>query len=111
MTAGEIAAALNLEIAAGEGGLSREAVRVFCCDLLSMAMGRAPEGAAWVTVMGNVNSVAVALLADAACIILAEGVSPDEEAVKRADGESIPVLKSKMPAFETAKAVFDLMEV
>ena len=25
--------------------------KVFCCDLLSVAMGRAPSGCAWVTVM------------------------------------------------------------
>ena len=25
----------------------------FCCDLLSIAMSRAPAGCAWVTVMGN----------------------------------------------------------
>ena len=29
---------------------------VFCCDLLSVAMGKAPAGCAWVTVMGNMNT-------------------------------------------------------
>jgi hypothetical protein len=43
----------------------------FCCDLLSIAMGRMPAGAAWVTVMGNINTLAVATLTEAACIILA----------------------------------------
>ena len=32
----------------------REIGKVFCCDLLSIAMGKAPEGCAWVTVMGNI---------------------------------------------------------
>ncbi len=39
---------------------SREISTVFCCDLLSIAMGRAPAGCAWVTVMGNMNTLAVA---------------------------------------------------
>ena len=42
----------------------------FCGDLLSWAMGRAGEGCAWCTVMGSINAVAVASLADAALIVL-----------------------------------------
>ena len=38
----------------------REITVPFCCDLLSIAMGRAPAGCAWVTVMGNMNTLAVA---------------------------------------------------
>ena len=38
----------------------RSITKPFCCDLLSIAMGRAPAGCAWVTVMGNLNTLAVA---------------------------------------------------
>ena len=58
--------------------LSREVTGIFCCDLLSIAMGRAPSDSAWVTVMGNVNTIAVATLADVACVVLAEGAQPDD---------------------------------
>ena len=51
------------------GDTARGITKTFCCDLLSIAMGRAPEGCAWVTVMGNMNTLAVASLADAACVI------------------------------------------
>ena len=37
----------------------REIGKVFCCDLLSIAMGKAPADCAWVTVMGNINTLAV----------------------------------------------------
>ena len=57
--------------------VEREVTGTYCCDLLSIAMSRAPEGCAWVTVMGNINTLAVAALTDAACIILAEGVTLD----------------------------------
>ena len=69
--------------------VEREVTGTYCCDLLSIAMSRAPEGCAWVTVMGNINTLAVAALTDAACIILAEGVfgdtpgSPDRGVCKR----------------------------
>ena len=46
---------------AGEA-LDREIKKPFCCDLLSIAMGKATEGCAWVTVMGNMNTLAVASL-------------------------------------------------
>ena len=55
-----------------EGRPEREVTRVFCCDLLSIAMSRAPSDSVWVTVMGNKNTVAVASLADVACIVLAD---------------------------------------
>ena len=70
-------------------GLNREITTPFCCDLLSIAMGRAPAGCAWVTVMGNMNTLAVAALTDAACVILAEGAVLDEVAKKKAADQEI----------------------
>ena len=67
-----------------EGNPRREISRVFCCDLLSIAMGKAPADGVWVTVMGNRNTLAVASLTDTACIILAEGVSLDEATLEKA---------------------------
>ena len=92
----------GFEIVAGEEALARDISGVYCCDLLSFAMGRAPEDCAWVTVMGNMNSVAVASLADVACIVLCDGVRPDAE-------EDIAVLCSGLPAFETGKMIFDTL--
>ncbi len=75
---------------------------VYCCDLLSIVMGKAPAGAAWVTVMGNVNSVAVASLTEVGAIILADGVKPDENALKKAEENGINILLSSEPIFDTA---------
>lgn len=73
-------------------------------------MGRAPAGCAWVTVMGNLNTLAVAALADAACVILAEGAMLDEAAVKKAALQGITVLRTEEPVFETALAVKELLK-
>lgn len=86
----------------------REISGVYCCDLLSLVMGRAPSGCAWVTVMGNQNAVAVAVLTDAACIVLAEGVQPDAAMRAKAEEQKIPVFCTGLPVFEAAKAVDDL---
>lgn len=78
----------------------------FCCDLLSIAMGRAPAGCAWVTVMGNMNTLAVAALTDAACIIMAEGTMLDEVAMKKAQMQEITVLATELPVFEAALKIW-----
>lgn len=85
----------------------REITKPFCCDLLSIAMGRAPAGCAWVTVMGNMNTLAVASLADAACVIMAEGATLDEVALKKAVEQEITVLKTELPIFEAALAIWE----
>ena len=94
---------------AGEG-LEREITKPFCCDLLSIAMGRAPEGCAWVTVMGNMNTLAVASLADAACVIMAEGAALDEAVRKKAADQEITVLETEEPIFEAALAVWKKLQ-
>ena len=94
------------ELVQDGAGADREITVPYCCDLLSIAMGRAPEGCAWVTVMGNINTLAVAALTDAACVILAEGVSLDEPASRKAAEQGIIVMRTEAPVFEAALAVW-----
>lgn len=84
----------------------REISAPYCCDLLSIAMGKMPADSAWVTVMGNINTLAVAALADASCIILAEGARLDDLAVQKAMEQSITVLTTELPIFEAALLVY-----
>ncbi len=69
-------------------------------DLLSWVMGRAPADCAWVTVMSNVNVVAVASLADVGCVILAENAELDEAALEKAKAVGINIYRTSMPVFE-----------
>ena len=87
-----------------------EITKPFCCDLLSIAMGKAPAGCAWVTVMGNMNTLAVASLADAACVIMAEGAVLDDAAIKKAVDQEITLLKTEEPIFEAALAVWNKLQ-
>ena len=59
----------------------------------------------WVTVMGNINTLAVAALTDVSCIILAEGVSLDEAAAKKAKEQKIAVFRTEAPVFDGALEV------
>ena len=92
-----------------QGNQEREISKVFCCDLLSIAMSKAPADGVWVTVMGNRNTLAVATLADVACIVLAEGTTFDEDTLAQAKEEGIAVMKTAAPIFDTALAIHQLI--
>lgn len=86
----------------------REINGAYFGDLLSWVMGRANEDNAWVTIMSNSNIVAVATLADTSCIILAEGVIPEDEVIKSARTRGVNLLSSDEGSYEIAKALASL---
>ena len=102
MTVHKLAVLPQLETAVLEE--DRPVSGVFCCDMLSIAMGKAPADSAWVTVMGNRNVIAVATLADVSCVIIAEGYDFDEDALEAARGK-VSLMKSQLPVFETASLI------
>ena len=70
----------------------REVEGGYVGDLLSWVMGRVTEDYAWVTIMSNINIVAVASLADVACIILAEDVTLEDDVINAATEKNINIL-------------------
>lgn len=87
----------------------REVTGGYVGDLLSWVMGRAQEGDAWITIMSNQNVAAVALMTEVACVVLAEGVEPDEALKQRAEQQKINLLGTKMSAFDAASALKQLL--
>lgn len=87
----------------------REVTGVYIGDLLSWVMGRAQSGDAWITIMSNQNIVAVATLADTACVILAEGIQPDEGVAALAEQKGINILLSPHSAYDTALRLRDCL--
>lgn len=93
-----------------EEAAEKEITGVYCCDLLSIAMTKVPTGAAWVTVMSNLNTLAVASLTEAACVILAEGAAVEESLLERAKQQGICLFRTEQPVFEAALGVYTLCE-
>lgn len=89
----------------------REITGGYAGDLLSWVMGRAQEGDAWVTIMTNMNVAAVAQLTDVACVVFAEGVVPDKEAVLKARLHGINLLSSRKGVFELCGLIGDAMHM
>ena len=86
----------------------RDVKGAYIGDLLSWVMGRADEGNAWITIMSNSNVAAVATLADVSCVILAEGVTPDEGVAEIAEAKGINILSSNESAYGIAKRLCEV---
>ena len=81
----------------------------YCGDLLSWVMSRAEAGNIWLTVMGNVTSIGVAVLTDVACIILTENAPADADAIKRAEENEVIILGTDKNSYEIAVEISKLI--
>lgn len=86
----EIAKVLGLTMVAGKG--DREVTGFYTCDLLSWVISHANAGDMWVTIMNNINILAVASLADVSCIVISEGIEVYESLIERANEKEITIL-------------------
>lgn len=106
----DIAAIENFKLVIEGEALNREISGMYCCDLLSVAMGNAPEGSAWCTVMANMNTLAVASLTDCACVILCCNAACDENMLMKAKAQGITIFATALPVFEAALAVHEKLQ-
>ena len=105
MKVSELIQKLNLDVVTKKDYEDRDVTGCYIGDLLSHVMGKAQEGDVWITIMNNINIVAVASLTEAASIILCESVSVDEKIIEKADSEGIVILKSNLSAYQLAAEI------
>ena len=78
-------------------------------DLLSSVMGSAAQDELWMTVITNINVVAVAQLLGLSGIVFLEGNRPAADVLDRAKKEEIPVFATEAPAYEAALRFRDML--
>ncbi len=88
---------------------NRQVNGCYCGDLLSWVMSRAKENNIWLTVMGNINAVGVAVLTDVSCIILTENAPLDEQAEKKANENGVIILTTEKTSYEIS-ALFSKLQ-
>ncbi len=88
------------ELTVSEG--EREIKGVYMGDLLSWVMGKAQDTDAWITIMSNINVLAVATLTECACIVFSENVVPDDEVIKTAEEKGINLLTFSGSSYDAA---------
>ncbi len=97
MLLSDLTKAVCLKTVVGKTDVSFDGVYVG--DLLSRAMSHVEADNLWITIMNNINVVAVASLTEAAAVILAEGVTLMPEALEAAKEKGIYILSSEESAY------------
>ena len=78
-------------------------------DLLSWVMGNGNPNNLWITIMSNINTIAVSTLVDFSCILLAENVQPDKDVLATAEQKGVNILSTNLSAYEAALKVAALI--
>jgi predicted transcriptional regulator len=110
MKVNELMNELNLTLFCGEGGMNNEIKGGYAGDLLSDVMGNIEEGMLWITMQAHRNVLAVAALKDAAAVVIVNGYEPDGEMLEKGKEENIPLLGTKLSAFEASGKIYRLLE-
>lgn len=100
---------LGLVVFTGQSLLENEVTGGYTSDLLSDVMGFAKEGNVWITLQTHKNVIGVASLKDLSAILLIKGFEPDADALALAEKEDIPILGTKMGAFEISAKIYNLI--
>lgn len=109
MNISEIITELQLTILSGADRLAAEVSGGYTSDLLSDVIANSQEGNLWITLQTHQNIIAVAKLKDLAGIILINNREPDEDTLKKAKEENVPILGSGEMAFEISGKLYNLI--
>jgi serine kinase of HPr protein (carbohydrate metabolism regulator) len=105
----EIVEKLGLKALAGQENLDMDTTGGYTSDLLSDVIANSKEGNLWITLQIHQNIIAVARLKDLAGIIIVNNREPDEDTLKKANEENVPVLSSQEMAFEISGKLYELI--
>ena len=106
----DIAEKLQLKALAGQKNLDVDVTGGYTSDLLSDVIANSNEGNIWITLQIHQNIIAVAKLKDLAGIIIVNNREPDEDTLKKADEENVPILSSQDMAFEVSGKLYELIK-
>ncbi|MCK4941773.1 serine kinase [candidate division WOR-3 bacterium] len=104
----EIVKSFNLQVACGEKQLEKEVSGGYSSDRLSDVMANSNKGDIWITLQVHPNVVAVAMLKEIAGIVMINGRKPEDETIKKAEAEGLPIMTTDLPAFELAGKLYDM---
>jgi serine kinase of HPr protein (carbohydrate metabolism regulator) len=105
----EIIENLKLKVLAGEENLEVEVTGGYTSDLLSDVIANSKQGNLWITLQTHQNIIAVAKLKDLSGIIIVNNREPDEDTLRKATEENVPLLGSDKVAFEVSGKLYGLI--
>ena len=104
----DIVKTLGLKVVSGEKFLEREVTGGYVGDLLSDALANSKKGDIWVTLQIHKNIIAVAISKELSGIIIINGRNPEEETLKKAKEEEIPVMISNLLTYDVAGRLYEI---
>lgn len=108
MTVKEMIEQTGWNVIANEEDLTIEIDGAFVGDLLSWVMGNSSPQQAWITVQAHLNVIAVAVLREFSCLIICQGAEVEKEVLDKALEEHLPVIQTKLSAYEVCKQLIAL---
>ena len=101
---------LELEVKFKVSNLDKEVSGGYASDLLSDVIANAKKDNIWITLQIHPNIVGVATLKELAGIIIVNAREPEEETLKKAEQENIPIMVTELPAFEITGKLYRLLK-
>ena len=104
----DIVKIFGLKVRSGEKFLEREVTGGYAGDLLSDVLANSKKGIIWVTLQIHQNIIAVASSKELSGIIIVNGRKPEEETLKKAKEEKMPVMISNLLTYEVAGRLYEI---
>ena len=104
----ELAKTLGLNVKTAKSVLEGEVTGGYAGDLLSDVLANSKKGNIWITLQTHVNIVAVASSKELSGIIIVNGRIPEDETLKRAEEEKIPIMLTSLSAFGVICKLYEL---
>jgi hypothetical protein len=92
----------------GHDLLDREVTGGYVSDMLSDVIAHSEKGNIWVTLQTHLNIIPVASMKEISGIIIVNRRQPDEETLKKAEEEKIPVLGTALNAYQVVGKLYQL---
>lgn len=102
----EVKEVLNAEVLTGNGLLSKEVTMACGADLMSDVLAYAKPGAVLLTGLTNPQVVRTAEMADLVAICFVRGKKPDEDSLRLARSQRLPLLGTTLPMFESCGRLY-----
>ena len=104
----EVVEKFGLDVKCGVDKLGQEIGGGYTSDLLSDVIANGKAGDIWITLQVHKNIVGVASMKDLLGIIIINGRQPEEGTIEKAEEEDIPIMVSKLPAFQLVGELYQL---
>ena len=99
---------LDLRVEVAGDSLNVEVTGAYASDLISDVLAHAEAGEVWLTLQTHQNIVAVASMKGLAGIVLVGDREPQEDTLRKARDEGVPILVSHMATYELAGRIYAL---